>query len=152
VWLGRQKTLKMSLLDPTEVNLCHLAIVILKFMNPDWMVQVAMVLSVPNFKFIKLARRRNQDPERTPHIFNRIIGIHLFFKAEFLQLDIINGNGVQVIDLKPVILISIVNAYLPVFMIDFSYLSVEAFSPKICLDNVTLLNILNPDHIDFLRI
>jgi len=116
-------------------------------MDTDGMMYMPAIFPVPDLQLPKLTGGRYQDAERSPHIFNRIIGIYLFFKAQFTQLLVIYRYDIQVIGLKPVVLIPMMYTNLPVFMVQFRYFSFKTLTSEICLKNVPNLDILKSDHI-----
>ena len=103
-------------------------------MDPDRMMYMTAVLAIPDFQLPELAGSRYQDTEGSPHILNCIVGIHLFFKAQFNQLMIIYRYDIQVVGIKPVILIPLMNTYLLVFMVQFPYFTLKTLTTEICLE------------------
>jgi hypothetical protein len=141
------KSIKRPDLDPGKVHFGHLMIEILKIMDSDGMMYMAAVFPVPDFQLPELAGSRYKDAEGPPHIFNRIIRIHLFFKSQFTQLLVIYRNDIQVIGFKPVILVPVMHTNLPVFMVQFPHFSLKTLTSEICLKYVPNLDILKSDHI-----
>jgi hypothetical protein len=120
---------------------------ILKIVDPDGMMYMPVVFPVPDFQLPELSGGRYHDTEGSPHIFYCIIGIYLFFKAQFTELLVIYRNDIQVIGFKPVILLPMMHTNLPVFMVQFRYFPLKTLASEICLKNVPNLDILKSDHI-----
>jgi hypothetical protein len=119
---------------------------ILEFMDPDRVVDMAVVFPVPYLKIVEKVAGRNQNPEGSPYIFNCFVLIYVLFKTQFLQLGIVYRNGIEVPGFIPVLLVAVMDANLFVFMVEFRYFRIESLSAKIRLKEVSYLDILKSDH------
>jgi hypothetical protein len=115
-------------------------------MDSNGVVNVAPVLPIPDFQLVKLVRSSDEQAERPPHIFNRFIPVDEFFKAQFSQLLVIQGDHEQISWFKPVVLVPIVYTNLSVFMVQFGYNPVKSLTSEICLNDVSNSEILKSDH------
>src|SRR5579863_2194576 len=134
-----EKCQNSRVLDPAQVHFCHLTIEILEFMDPNCMMNMPSVLPIPYLQFIKLIPGGYHQPEGTAHIFYRLILVNDFLKAQFCHLSVVQRDGIEVIGIKPGILIPIMNTNLSVFVIYISYLRFKSLSFEICLNQVARL-------------
>jgi hypothetical protein len=119
---------------------------ILKFMDPDRMMDMAVVFPVPDLEIIEQITCGYHNPEGSPYIFNRLVLIYVLFKAQFLQLGVVYRNGIEVPGFIPVLLVPIMDANLLVFMVEFRYFRIESLPAKIRLNEVSYFDILKSDH------
>ena len=89
---------------------------------------MASVLAVPNLEVIKSTFGGQLDTERPLFVFYNSIAIRLFFKFEFGQLDITQGDRPQILRLEPEFLHFGLNTYFLVFRIQFIHNSFPQFT------------------------